>query len=59
MHVQTVIDQLRTMRLTTMAESLLNRISTNDAEGLEPAESSLPCLLMMNTAHGNAGRWSV
>lgn len=38
MHLQTVIDQLRSMRLTTMAESLRTRLEGNDAEGLEPAE---------------------
>ncbi len=38
MHLQTVIDQLRSMRLTTMAESLKNRLSNHDADGLEPAE---------------------
>ena len=38
MHLQTVIDQLRSMRLTTMAASLQSRISSNDADGLEPAE---------------------
>src|SRR6056297_1104040 len=38
MHIQTVIDQLRSMRLTTMAESLSQRLSTDDADELEPAE---------------------
>lgn len=38
MHIQTVIDQLRSMRLTTMAESLSQRLSTHDVDGLEPAE---------------------
>jgi DNA replication protein DnaC len=38
MHLQTVIDQLRSMRLTTMAESLQNRLSSHDADGLDPAE---------------------
>lgn len=38
MHLQTVIDQLRSMRLTTMAESLKTRLKNNDADGLEPSE---------------------
>jgi DNA replication protein DnaC len=38
MHIQTVIDQLRSMRLTTMADSLRTRLNSNDAQGLEPVE---------------------
>ena len=38
MHLQTVIDQLRSMRLTTMAESLLTRIKNNETDALEPSE---------------------
>lgn len=38
MHLQSVIDQLRSMRLTTMAESLKTRLSNNEADGLSPSE---------------------
>ena len=38
MHLQTVVDQLRSMRLTTMAESLLTRIKNNETDALEPSE---------------------
>lgn len=38
MHLQIVIDQLRAMRLTTMAQSLSDRLTNHDADGLEPAE---------------------
>ena len=45
------------MRLTTMAESLQNRLSTNDAEGLEPAEFVALLVDDEYTVRGNAGRW--
>jgi DNA replication protein DnaC len=38
MHLQTVIDQLRSMRLTAMAESLMTRLKNNEADALEPSE---------------------
>jgi DNA replication protein DnaC len=38
MNLQTVIDQLREMRLTTMADSLRTRVDNGDAAGLAPQE---------------------
>ncbi len=38
MHLQTVTDQLRAMRLTTMADALNIRLKNGDASNLEPAE---------------------
>lgn len=38
MPLQTVVDQLRSMRLTTMAESLMTRLKNNESDGLEPSE---------------------
>jgi DNA replication protein DnaC len=38
MHTQTVVDQLRAMRLATMAESFVNRIRTGDDTGISAAE---------------------
>ena len=38
MHLQTVVDQLKSMRLATMADSLSTRIGNGDADGLSPGE---------------------
>lgn len=38
MHLETVLDQLRAMRMTTMAESFRTRIKNNETEGLDAAE---------------------
>jgi len=38
MHLQTVVDQLRSMRLATMAESLSTRLKNGDADDLTPGD---------------------